>query len=101
LTNGASYAQFVRAVVAEGAHAVSLHSVRNHAGRHFPVQRAAQATYREIVERRAAENEIDFEKGLKIALTPMGHAGIISWVHCCPSPPGGHLEPASRSCGTL
>jgi len=73
LANGSSYAQIVRAVVAEGTDAVSLDSVRTHAGRHFPVQNAAQATYREIVERRAAENEIDFEQGLKIALTPLAY----------------------------
>ena len=73
LANGSSYAQIVRAVAAVGADAVSLDSVRNHASRHFPVQNAAQATYREIVERRAAENEVDFENGLKIALTPMAY----------------------------
>ena len=73
LANGSSYAQIVRAVAAVGADAVSLDSIRNHAGRHFPVQNAAQATYREIVERRAAENEVDFENGLKIALTPMAY----------------------------
>ena len=73
LANGSSYAQIVRAVAAAGADAVSLDSVRNHASRHFPVQNAAQATYREIVERRAAENEVDFENGLKIALTPMAY----------------------------
>ncbi|MFY9492269.1 MAG: hypothetical protein WAP49_15525 [Mycobacterium sp.] len=73
LAKGASYAQIVRAVGAEDGDPVTLDSVRNHASRHFPVQNAAQATYREIVERRAAENEIDFEKGLKIALTPMAY----------------------------
>ena len=45
--------------------------MRNHADRHFPVQNAAQATYREIVERRAVENQIDFVAGVRTALTPM------------------------------
>jgi hypothetical protein len=73
LAKGASYAQIVRAVVAQDGDPVTLDSVRNHASRHFPVQNAAQATYREIIERRAAENEIDFEEGLKVALTPMAY----------------------------
>src|SRR5208283_647593 len=71
LANGSSYAQIVRAVAAEGAGELSLDSVRNHASRHFPVQNAAQATYREIVERRAAENRIDFVAGVATAITPL------------------------------
>lgn len=71
LVNGSSYAQIVRAVGAEGTEALSLDSVRNHANRHFPVQNAAQATFREIVERRAAANEIDFVAGVGTAITPL------------------------------
>jgi hypothetical protein len=71
LARGSSYAQIVRAVAAEGAGELSLDSVRNHASRHFPVQNAAQATYREIVERRAAQNQIDFVAGVGSALTPL------------------------------
>lgn len=73
LAAGSSYAQIVRAVAAEDSDPVSLDSVRTHAARHFPVQNAARATYREIVERRAAENQIDFVAGLATAVTPMAY----------------------------
>ena len=39
---------------------VTVDSVRNHAARHFPVQNVARATYRQILERRAEGNGIDF-----------------------------------------
>jgi hypothetical protein len=39
--------------------------------RHFPVQNVAKATYREILERRAREAQIDFVNGMATALTPM------------------------------
>ena len=71
LAGGSSYAQIVRAVAADGAGELSLDSVRNHANRHFPVQNAAQATFREIVERRAAQNRIDFINGVTTAITPL------------------------------
>jgi hypothetical protein len=71
LARGSSHAHIVRAVATDGAGELSLDSVRNHASRHFPVQNAAQATYREIVERRAAENRIDFVDGVATALTPL------------------------------
>ncbi len=73
LARGSSYAQIVRAVAADGTGEVSLDSVRNHANRHFPGQSVAQATYREIVERRAAENQIDFVAGVGTALSPMAY----------------------------
>ena len=50
---------------------VTIDSVRNHCGRHFPVQNVAKATYREILERRARENQIDFVDGVGTALTPL------------------------------
>ena len=50
---------------------MTIDSIRNHATRHFPVQQVARATYREIVERRAQEAEIDFVNGVATALTPM------------------------------
>lgn len=50
---------------------VTVDSVRNHTARHFPVQDAARSTYREILERRARENQIDFESGVENAVTPM------------------------------
>jgi hypothetical protein len=76
LTRGASYAGIVRALSEENAaldehDRVTVHSVRNHADRHFPLQSAARATYREILERRAREYAIDFVEGLATAITPM------------------------------
>ena len=49
---------------------VTINSIRNHAARHFPVQQVARATYREIVERRAREAQIDFVNGVATALAP-------------------------------
>jgi hypothetical protein len=46
----------------------TIDSVRNHCTRHFPVQQVARATYREILERRARENQVDFVKPLASAL---------------------------------
>jgi hypothetical protein len=39
---------------------MTLRSLGAEAERHFPVQNAARATYREILERRAKENSVDF-----------------------------------------
>ena len=50
---------------------MTIDSIRNHCTRHFPVQSAARATYRDILERRAAENSVDFVKGVATAITPM------------------------------
>ena len=76
LASGASYAMILRAL--EDANAslgkrdrVTIDSVRNHTARHFPVQQVARATYREILERRAKENNADFVEGVATAITPM------------------------------
>ena len=58
LSVGASYAQIVRALGEDNAKLdkrdrVTVDSIRNHCGRHFPVQNFAKATYREILECRA------------------------------------------------
>ena len=76
LARGASYASVVRALAADNAELdkcdrVTVDSVRNHCSRHFPVQNAAKAVYRDILERRARENQIDFVEGVATALTPM------------------------------
>ncbi len=44
---------------------------RNHCARHFPVQNVAKATYREILERRAKANGVDFIEGVATAITPI------------------------------
>jgi len=82
LANGLSYAAIVRAVEADNAalapcDRVTVDSVRNHTRRHFPVQDAAKATYRQILERRAEQNGIDFVNGVTTALTPMAFFEIV------------------------
>ena len=76
LASGASYAQVVRAVAADNAELdkcdrVTIDSVRNHCGRHFPVQNVARATYRAVLERRAKANGVDFVEGVATAITPI------------------------------
>ncbi len=76
LATGASYAMIVRAL---GEHntklakcdRVTVDSIRNHTTRHFPVQNVAKATYREILERRAKANGVDFVEGVATAITPI------------------------------
>jgi hypothetical protein len=66
----------VRALAADNAELdkcdrVTIDSVRNHCERHFPVQNVAKATYREILERRAKANGVDFIEGVATAITPI------------------------------
>jgi hypothetical protein len=76
LATGASYAMVLRALGDDNAtleqrDRVTIDSIRNHATRHFPVQQVARATYREILERRAQENSVDFIEGVATAITPL------------------------------
>ena len=76
LTTGASYAMVLRALgdvnaTREQRDRVTIDSIRNHCVRHFPVQQVARATYREILERRAKENSVDFIEGVATAVTPI------------------------------
>ena len=76
LTTGASYAMVLRALADDNAtleqrDRVTIDSIRNHCVRHFPVQQVARATYREILERRAKENSVDFIEGVATAITPL------------------------------
>ena len=82
LATGASYAQIVRALGEDNAHLdkrdqVTVDSVRTHTTKHFPVQQTAHATYREILELRARENQVDFVEGVAIALTPMAFYEVV------------------------
>ena len=82
LATGASYAMIVRALAADNAgldkcDRVTLDSIRTHATKHFPVQSVAKATYRDIVERRAQENRIDFIEGVATALTPLAFFEVV------------------------
>jgi hypothetical protein len=76
LATGVSYAMILRALQKDNdqldiADRVTIDSIRNHTARHFPVQKIAKATYRQILERRAQENGVDFVKGVATAITPM------------------------------
>jgi hypothetical protein len=76
LASGVSYAMILRALQKDNDQLdnrdrVTIDSIRNHTTRHFPVQNVARATYREILERRAQENGVDFVKGVATAITPM------------------------------
>ena len=82
LATGASYAYIVRALGEVNAKLdlrdrVTIDSVRNHCARHFPVQQVAGATYREILERRAQENRVDFVQGVATALTPLAFYEVV------------------------
>jgi len=76
LATGSGYAFIVRALGDDNAGCdprdlVTIDSVRNHCERHFPVQQVARSTYRDIVERRARENQLDFVNGVATALLPV------------------------------
>jgi hypothetical protein len=76
LATGASYAMVLRALGEDNnkldkCDRVTIDSIRNHCGRHFPVQNVAKATYREILERRAKANGVDFVEGVATAITPI------------------------------
>ena len=82
LATGASYAMVVRALGEDNAKLakcdrVRIDSIRNHCARHFPVQSVAKATYRQILERRAQENGVDFVKGVATAITPWAFYEVV------------------------
>jgi hypothetical protein len=82
LAAGAGYAFIVRALAEHNANCdrqdrVTIDSVRNHCQRHITIQQVARATYREIVERRAEQNRVDFVNGVATALTPLAHFEIV------------------------
>ena len=76
LAAGASYTMVLRTLGEDNAELdekdrVTVDSIRNHCARHFPVQNVAKATYREILERRAKANGVDFVEGVATAITPI------------------------------
>jgi len=77
LARGSSYATIARAIGGDNAAGLTLDSIRRHASRHFPVQNVAKATYREVLERRAEENGVDFVNGLAAALTPVAFYEVV------------------------
>lgn len=76
LAKGMNYAAIARSVPAtdEG---ISVDSIRRHAERHFPVQHTAGTTYREILERRTREQQLDLEDGVRTALTPLAYFEVV------------------------
>ena len=108
LATGASYAMVLRALGEDNAaldkgDRITIDSVRNHCGRHFPVQSVAKATYRDILERRAGENRVDFIEGVATALTPIAFFETVmvkSYETLVDSNPGSMSTPAwSRRVG--
>jgi hypothetical protein len=82
LATGASYAYIVRALGEDNAKCdrrdrITVDSVRTHCRRHFPVLQTAGAIYRDIVERRAQENRVDFVNGVATALTPLAFYEVV------------------------
>ena len=82
LATGASYAMVLRALGEDNTELdkcdrVTIDSVRTHTTKHFPVQSVAKATYREVVERRAHENHVDFVEGVATALTPLAFYEVV------------------------
>jgi hypothetical protein len=73
LASGWGYAMILRAIGEDNAAGVTIDSIRNHAERHFDVQPAGRATYREILERRAREAQIDYVNGVATAITPLAY----------------------------
>lgn len=52
---------------------ITYASIRNHHKRHFANDNAAAAVYRRILEKNAAEADIDFIGGVKNAVTPLAY----------------------------
>jgi hypothetical protein len=82
LSTGSSYAMILRVLGEENASLdprdrVTIDSIRNHCQRHFPVQNVAKATYRDILERRARDNQVDFVEGVATALTPLAFIEVV------------------------
>ena len=82
LASGASYAYILRTLGEDNAKLdrrdrLTVDSVRRHCRRHFPIQSVARATYRDILERRARENQIDFVQGVATALTPFAYFEVV------------------------
>ena len=82
LASGASYARSYAPSGEDNAELdkrdrLTIDSVRTTCRRHFPVQQVANATYRDILERRARENQVDFVEGVATALTPFAYFEVV------------------------
>lgn len=52
---------------------VTYASIRNHHKKHFATHNTAAAVYRRILEKRAADADVDFVEGVKNAVTPLAY----------------------------
>lgn len=56
---------------------ITIDSIANHARKHFPLEEAASAVYRKLIEKRAAEAEKDFVNGVGGAVTALGFLDVV------------------------
>lgn len=56
---------------------ITYQSISTHAKKHFPIEQAANAVYRRLVEKRAEEYEVDFGHGVGSALVPLGYLDVV------------------------
>lgn len=56
---------------------ITINSIAHHARNHFPLEEAASAVYRKLVEKRAAEAEKDFINGVGGAVTALGFLDVV------------------------
>lgn len=56
---------------------ITVSSIGHHARNHFPLEEAASAVYRKLIEKRAAEAEKDFINGVGGAVTALGFLDIV------------------------
>lgn len=78
LAAGESYASVLRDIEVFNSELaktdqITYDSIRNHHKKHFNTDHAAAAVYRRILEKNAAEADIDFVQGVKNAVTPLAY----------------------------
>lgn len=56
---------------------ITLNSIGHHARTHFPLEETANAVYRKLIEKRAAQYEIDFVNGVGGAVTSLGFLDVV------------------------
>lgn len=56
---------------------ITLNVIGHHARNHFPLEEAANAVYRKLIEKRAAEAEKDFINGVGGAVTALGFLDVV------------------------
>ena len=56
---------------------ITMNVIGHHARNHFPLEEAANAVYRKLVEKRAAEAEKDFVNGVGGAVTALGFLDVV------------------------